>query len=104
MGSEDSYRLWALPSDIAPLYSPYEGAFTKFLANVIHLLVLLDLDTCNASAPDNPMVSFPEPGDTADRGNRPVTMMNSILLLTMEVTAIAQPAGTKGLPQENMNC
>lgn len=78
--------------------------FTKFLANVIHLPVQLYLDTCNDSAPDNPVVSFPEPGDAAGGGNGPVMMMNSILLLTTVVMPGAQPAATKGLPQENKNC
>lgn len=69
----------------------------------MHLPVLLDLDTCNTSTPDNSSVSFPEPGDAVGRRNGPVAMMNSILLLTAMVTASAQPAGTEGLPQEDVN-
>lgn len=76
----------------------------NLLANIIHLPVLLDLDTCNASALHNPTVSFPKPGDAAGRGKGPVTMMNNILLLTTAVTASTQSADTKGLPWENANC
>lgn len=70
----------------------------------MHLPDLLVLDISSTTALDNPSILLPGPGDSAGRENGPVTMMNSILLLTMAVTASAQPAGTKGLPQEDMNC
>lgn len=69
----------------------------------MHLPDLLDLDTSNSTALDNPSISLLGPGDSVGKGNRPVTMMKSILLLTMVAIASAQPAGTNGLPQEDMN-
>ena len=53
-------------SDITVFYSHFEGAFTKFVVNGILLPVLLDLDTCNASAPENhPPLSCTKAGDAA---------------------------------------
>lgn len=57
----------------------FKGDFTNFLANVIRLPVLLDLDTCNASASDNSTVFFPKSDDSAGRGNGLDTMMNTTL-------------------------